>query len=162
MKRCSKCKQEYPATAEHFAADRRNRDGLGPRCRCCDRERGRAWKASNRERHRERGRAWAAANRERTREKSRERGRRIRAEVVELLGWSCARCGSTERLEIDHVLADGGERRTEAGNWHRERLRILTELLAGRDAGVQLLCLDCHRAKTNEERRAQKAKASVG
>lgn len=36
-KKCSKCKEEYPATPEFYADDDRNKDGLQGRCRKCKR-----------------------------------------------------------------------------------------------------------------------------
>jgi hypothetical protein len=35
MKRCSKCGEEKPATAEYFFRDRRRKDGLYPQCKDC-------------------------------------------------------------------------------------------------------------------------------
>ena len=56
------------------------------------------------------------------------------AHLAAEVGRRCARCGATERLELDHVvpLGDGG---------------------ADDLANVQLLCAVCHAAKTAAERR---------
>jgi hypothetical protein len=38
MKRCTKCRVEYPATHEFFSPDKRNNDGLQARCKNCYRQ----------------------------------------------------------------------------------------------------------------------------
>lgn len=38
MKRCTKCKNEYPATLEYFYKDKNGRNGLHSRCKNCHRD----------------------------------------------------------------------------------------------------------------------------
>lgn len=40
---CTKCKTEYPRTAEHFRVRKTSRDGLGSWCRFCAQESGRIY-----------------------------------------------------------------------------------------------------------------------
>ncbi|MCC6615534.1 MAG: hypothetical protein IT320_18820 [Anaerolineae bacterium] len=70
-KRCTKCGETYPATAEYFNRDKRHRDGLHSWCKQCSREGSRAYHAANAERVRENKRNWREANPERHRENNR-------------------------------------------------------------------------------------------
>jgi 5-methylcytosine-specific restriction endonuclease McrA len=60
-------------------------------------------------------------------------------------GGVCVKCGSTDRLEIDHI-----DRSTKTLNpyniWHR-RQEVRDEELAK----CQVLCYECHKAKTRIE-----------
>lgn len=59
-------------------------------------------------------------------------------------GKTCAHCGSTDRLELDHI--DPAEK-TSHRIWSWSWKRILDEA-----SKCQILCSDCHRRKTYEER----------
>lgn len=61
---------------------------------------------------------------------------------------SCAQCGSTECLELDHI-----ERKTKVSNaiWSWSKVRREAEL-----AKCQVLCVSCHRQKTTEELRQKR------
>lgn len=48
LKRCSSCKNVYPATCEHFHKNSRTRDGLYSRCKQCELDRQRKYYAANR------------------------------------------------------------------------------------------------------------------
>ncbi|QGJ93123.1 hypothetical protein SEA_CALM_111 [Mycobacterium phage Calm] len=64
------------------------------------------------------------------------------ARLVEMLGGACVKCGATERLEFDHI--DPSTKSfaiTTRIKWSDET--VLPEL-----AKCQLLCADCHKAKT--------------
>lgn len=69
---------------------------------------------------------------------------RRRQQAIIYLGGRCTRCGSVERLEFDHK-----DRATKSftitGNLNRR-----WEVLAHELDKCQLLCHDCHRAKTKE------------
>ena len=71
-----------------------------------------------------------------------------RAKAIETLGGRCAWCGSTDRLEIDHIRparADG-YRSPGGGMWSWAWDRILAEL-----GKCWLLCHECHRVKTRDD-----------
>jgi 5-methylcytosine-specific restriction endonuclease McrA len=70
-----------------------------------------------------------------------------------LLGDECAQCGSTDRMEFDHIdPADKVAGITELwANWRS----LLVELQK-----CQLLCHGCHWEKTLRERRAKKLKVT--
>jgi 5-methylcytosine-specific restriction endonuclease McrA len=76
--------------------------------------------------------------------------RRLRG--IELLGGVCIRCGSTEKLEFDHVdpsskdpsLREGKTRQGFPWSWSWQRVEV--ELRK-----CQLLCSDCHQIKTNQD-----------
>ena len=70
--------------------------------------------------------------------------------AIKLLGGECAHCGSTGRLEFDHI--NPTTRLFRIGTyigWNREKL--LPELMK-----CQLLCRPCHTKKTNIEMSIQK------
>lgn len=68
-----------------------------------------------------------------------------RAEAVKILGGACVTCGSMERLEFDHINPI-----TKLYNiseiWSYSWEIVQTELQK-----CQLLCHDCHKAKTLKE-----------
>lgn len=111
FKRCTKCQIEYPATAEYFVRNKRNKDGLHVWCKVCkksyneaNKERDRAryaeyyaenhvrvlaksqrWREANRERSRETSRQWRQDNPGRRSEYHKTYGAKYRAENAEYL-----------------------------------------------------------------------------
>jgi len=81
LKRCSKCKQDFPATVQHFYNQKATSDRLTSWCRVCDREASREKKRIRRamglekpvpvEKARQYTRDWRAKNLERARENAR-------------------------------------------------------------------------------------------
>lgn len=67
-KKCSRCKQDKPATTDEFYTQRRNRDGLYGQCKECVRKASRQWRSDNPVRAMEANREWCAKNPEHTRE----------------------------------------------------------------------------------------------
>lgn len=66
-----------------------------------------------------------------------------------LLGGKCTFCGSTEKLEVDHINREDKSPLLRSGrrfNWSRSWSFILEELKK-----CQLLCDACHNNKTSEE-----------
>ena len=85
---------------------------------------------------------------------------RRHAEAITKLGGRCAKCGSTRRLEIDHkdpATVDRRMRGGRGGMWTASEERFQAEL-----AKCQLLCHDCHVAKTLEDRGFKAAKGTHG
>ncbi len=84
------------------------------------------------------------------REYDKKRAADRRAFHVERMGGKCVQCGSTDRLEFDHI-----DRSTKAYNptqlWSRTEAVVLAEL-----EKTQLLCHDCHQKKTSAERIADR------
>lgn len=78
---------------------------------------------------------------ERKREYQREWMRRRREDFF--ANKSCVRCGSTDRLELDHI-----DRATKVDHkiWSWSKARQEKEL-----AKCQVLCYDCHKVKTKTE-----------
>jgi 5-methylcytosine-specific restriction endonuclease McrA len=79
---------------------------------------------------------------------AREWRARRRRRAIELLGGVCARCGTTENLEIDHSDRDKDPRLKKSGGalWSFSWEHIEKEL-----AKCQALCTDCHKTKTRTE-----------
>lgn len=68
-----------------------------------------------------------------------------RAEALELLGGKCAVCGSTDRLELDHI--NRSTKTMDLGHlWSVSKVRYLAELKL-----CQALCKQHHRNKTSRE-----------
>ena len=75
---------------------------------------------------------------------------RRRAMAVKVLGGKCAWCGSTENLEFDHIHPkdkDPDLRGKQGSMWSWPWQRIETEL-----EKCWLLCHECHRVKTRDDR----------
>lgn len=72
---------------------------------------------------------------------------RIRRQVISVLGGACACCGENRDpfLEVDHVLGDGHLEGTGSSQRYYKALR---EISANRGARYQVLCANCHAAKT--------------
>lgn len=71
--------------------------------------------------------------------------RRIR--IIADLGGACVRCGSDDRLEIDHV-----DRHRKGFDICRRLAGVAEPKLARELRKCQLLCRNCHEVKTVEER----------
>lgn len=114
-----------------------------------------------------------ALNPERTRENSRRSGRhqrqeypervaatkrrataRLRAKVFGHYGTSCACCGATKRLTIDHVNGDGAAHRMELFGRRNGGGEAIWRWLVknGFPDGFQTLCLRCNQSKKTGER----------
>ena len=74
------------------------------------------------------------------------RRRQRRAQLIELLGGCCVRCGSTEDLEFDHV-APATKRFAIGSDMSRAWPELIEEALK-----CQLLCRPCHLEKGVEDR----------
>lgn len=76
------------------------------------------------------------------REYDRLRASNNRAEWIASQGGKCVKCGSTEKLEIDHIDPTTKEYKI-ATIWSRRKEIREYEL-----AKCQILCYDCHKEKT--------------
>lgn len=124
----------------------------------------RRWQTANQERCREYNHRWYIANRERAASYARAYARRIRAEVLAAYGTSCVRCGSTERLELDHVNGDGRAHGIAIGAPEHGGLRFWLALKKRgwpTDPPIQVLCCTCHRRKGIEAER-ELARLQIG
>ena len=75
----------------------------------------------------------------------------IRVEAVAHYGGVCAKCGSTDSLQFDHINGGGQKQRDALGQRHFPT--VLKQ--QGYPDYVQLLCPDCHREKSTAESRAR-------
>jgi hypothetical protein len=169
-KRCTKCGETK--TLDAFSRDASKRDGRLPSCKDCKREAARRQYAANPEPVRERARRWREANPEAAREGWRrwaethheellEYSRRWHAANSELVAEqclghysvtsppSCACCGSTEHLEIDHVHGGGSAHRRQLfGGRGAAGDRFYRWLIAQSfPPGFQVLCQPCNASK---------------
>lgn len=78
-------------------------------------------------------------------EYAKERRKRLRDEWIAQGGGACVNCGSTERLEIDHI-DPSTKTREIAGIWTCSIATRVAEL-----AKCQILCRTCHEIKTKSE-----------
>jgi hypothetical protein len=86
--------------------------------------------------------------------------RALREVVIAHYGGVCRRCGSRERLELDHVHGNGKEHRERVGRGDRLyrwilRNRFPPECEPGGKYELQVLCRACHLEKTRSERRVK-------
>ena len=86
------------------------------------------------------GKAWEAAHRTERNERTRLRAARTRAEFFE--GKSCVRCGSVDRLELDHIDAST---KVSSNIWSWSPAKREAEI-----AKCQVLCRPHHIEKTVE------------
>lgn len=69
-----------------------------------------------------------------------------RADAIAALGGICVRCGTTERLELDHI--DRATKRFDVAHcWSVSADRYAAEV-----SKCQVLCHDCHKDKSAAER----------
>lgn len=85
------------------------------------------------------------------------RGRRRTAEAIEQLGGACARCGSAESLQFDHI--DPGTKAVTIG---RQIASMSEARLQAELSKCQLLCAPCHKVKTQEDRGTPDPRKSHG
>jgi hypothetical protein len=162
LRKCRTCGKTKPLP--DFARRDGCRGGRQPDCIECSRARGRERRAANLERelererryrqeHREearqRGRRWARENVATQVEYQRERTAALAARVFAHYGTSCACCGSTGRLTIDHIDGDGREHREALfGSSKRAGREFYLWLISeGFPGGHQALCTPCNTSK---------------
>jgi hypothetical protein len=159
IKRCPKCGNSK--SLDQFSQDRHSADGLSCYCRDCRREhprryrqeypdRGRTaarkYRTNNPEAANEAVARWREANPKRYAEALARRRRAARKAVFDHYGWSCACCGSTKTLTIDHIDGDGKRHCAEIGvrtgtDMHRWLVKN------GFPPGFQTLCGPCNTSK---------------
>ena len=87
-------------------------------------------------------RIWRENNREEINRKHRERKRKNKKYLVDMMGGKCVGCGVTENLQFDHI------------DRYEKSFCISTELASKLDKLIkeaskcQLLCNECHKIKT--------------
>lgn len=99
---------------------------------------------------REKARHWKDANPERLQVKEKDRATRERDAVFGHYGRECACCGSTDRLNIDHITGGGDAHRVQLGiKGGSPMYRWLIK--NGFPEGYQTLCFPCNRSKHSGE-----------
>lgn len=80
--------------------------------------------------------------------------RKLRTQVLLLLGGVCVRCGFTDHraLQIDHCRGGGRKDRAETVNTVAFLRRVRASWNAGERGKYQLLCANCNWIKRAEER----------
>ncbi len=99
----------------------------------------------NKEKSAEYSKKYKELNREKIREQRAKYRQKKRAICLEYLGGKCVKCGTTERLEFDHIKRDT-KKYNIASRVHQD-FTILKEELNK----CQLLCVPCHLDKTAKE-----------
>lgn len=121
------------------------------------RKAGRRYDEAHREERREATRRYREANHETVLERKRSQREANRAKVLAHYSVtsppSCACCGTTDRLTIDHVNGGGRQHRMEVigspGRSHDFYAWLIRENFP---AGFAVLCLPCNASKSNGER----------
>jgi len=84
-----------------------------------------------------------------------------RALIHEYYREVCAECGATEGLEVHHVAGGGSRERRQVGSIYRYRY-IWEHLEDGHGDDYELLCKECHMAKTGDNERPIEGKRPSG
>lgn len=108
-----------------------------------ERERFRRYRKANPEKVREWNRRAYAVNPEPTAKRTRRYNQIVRGKVLAHYGTSCACCGTTEDLTIDHIDGNGREHRAEVGGSGV----YLWLIRQGFPEGYQTLCRPCNTSK---------------
>ncbi len=110
------------------------------------REYDKKYREGNREKIAEYARKYREENREYTNKCKRGYNKKKKAICVEYLGGKCVKCGTTKRLEFDHIKREGKKYDITP------KLTINFDILKEELDKCQLLCYDCHKIKTKSER----------
>lgn len=156
--RCELTRQWREADPERARESSRRYREANPEKR---RETVRRYQQANPERIREKAARWRAthpqapngryhANPESIKASARRQHAAKRKAVFDHYGRSCACCGTTERLGIDHVDGDGRAHRAEIGMGSSRLYRWL--VANGFPEGFQVLCSRCNTSKGSGER----------
>lgn len=92
--------------------------------------------------------------------------RRVRAELLVMMGSKCIVCGTTKKIEVDHKLGEGSKERLERfGGNNNVMYRYYLKHLEEAKEKLQLLCkdhnLDKQRRNNNEQRPRRKAEPTI-
>lgn len=97
-----------------------------------------------------------ATRNEYAREYNLKRYHRLRSEAINSLGGKCKNCESTEFLELDHI--DPKTKTMEVAKMLNSAKTVFWEEVAK----CQILCKECHKLKSIEERGFKIAKGTHG
>jgi len=102
---------------------------------------------ANKERFFKQNERWRNTHREQFNKRMVDYRKRIRFQIMELLGNKCCRCGFDDwrALEIDHVNGGGNQTRRKGTDAAYYR-KILEEIKSG-SREYQLLCSNCNKIK---------------
>lgn len=145
-KRCTACGLPKPLSG--FDLHPRGRYGRKSRCRLCLSSEERQANADGNRSPR------SAQSAEQHNQLKREQQQNARTQVLEHYGTSCACCGSTKQLTIDHVNGDGASHRlTLFGRGSSSGTGKLYRWLVeqGFPDGFQTLCNPCNASKASGE-----------
>jgi hypothetical protein len=113
----------------------------------------RQYQDANREVVRERNRQYYWANLDVSRERVLARASELRTQVFAHYGTSCACCGRTDNLSIDHVNGDGKQHREEIFGRQGGGVEFWYWLITQNfPEGYQTLCRPCNTSKATGER----------
>lgn len=109
---------------------------------------------ANRDKAVERNRRWVQANPDKARAKVERHRESVRTQVFDHYGRTCACCGGTEDLTIDHVSGGGSQHRLEVlGRKNAAGTTFYPWLIRnGFPGGFQTLCFPCNNSKGTRER----------
>jgi len=154
---CRKCGQWKPE--DQFW--KRRADGAGGlrnQCKTCGTVAAIKWQKDNPERmaainrrsyenNRETKREYDLAHRAQNTERQRAGRQRKRQLVLDHYGRSCACCGATDQLTVDHIDGGGKLHRAEIGSFKAGHLMNTWLVKNNFPEGFQILCLSCNASK---------------
>lgn len=80
-----------------------------------------------------------------------------RLDLIESMGGECVECGSEDRLEFDHI-----DRRAKAFDIAKRLDSAPLDEIQAEIEKCQLLCRDCHKAKSDREQSVQHGGGASG
>ena len=136
-KPCTCCEQILPLSC--FYREPRIRNGLKSWCKNCTRlESVKHYQKNRKKRIAQQG-AYQKANPKKRRITEERWRQKLIAEIQDLLGNKCTCCGSTERLELDHI-----EPQTKSYTRKKVGMASYRDARKNGTAGYQLLCRQCN------------------
>ena len=103
------------------------------------------WNEENKEKIKEQKAEYYKQNKERMKQQQAELKRKNRLLLIEMLGGKCVDCGTTERLEFDHI--NPGDKTSNIGH-------NLSSINRAKDEAskCELRCHCCHKERTRQQK----------
>ncbi len=129
MRRCSKCKKEFPATDEYFHRSNGCKYGLTPACKPCRLKLNRQWHTDNKEQSKQNWQRWSAANKEHLERRDKEHYEKNKDHLRKL-------ARERQKRNPERYLENNRRRRAlriEAGGTHtNEDIKLIYKWQCGR------------------------------
>lgn len=159
-KTCTRCGSKKNSTEFYKAS--KHKDGLQSYCKECMAPIRKRWNKENKlaiqKYSKEYHPKYYQAHKEKIDQTNKQNKIKIRDIVLQHYGNKCSKCGSVEKLELDHTDNDGAKHRIELFGSSRTAGTSFYYWLVNNkfktSYELQLLCNVCHKTKTTKEKKA--------